>query len=422
MKILWLTNIALPEASSLMKEEPSPFGGWFVSAATTLAEQEGWGLSIAFPKKGVNKVLELKGKWIKYYVFPHINNNVDMLNLQDDKHLTEILDQSAPNIVHIFGTENAHTLAMVNACQQKNITAVISIQGLVSIYAKHYMACLPPSIQNRFTFRDFLKQDNLKQQQKKFVERGKLEIEALQKVKHIIGRTTWDKACAYQINPDAQYHFCNETLRDEFYKHTWDINHCERYSIFVSQGSYPIKGLHFMLEAMPFILKRFPDAKLYIGGQNINKSDTLKEKLKISSYGKYIKELIDRYNLAENVIFTGILNEQKMCEQYLKSHVFVSPSSIENSPNSLGEAMILGVPCVASDVGGVTDLLKHKEEGFVYQVDAPYMLAHYVYEIFSSDELALNLSWKAREHALKTHDRKANTNRLLSTYNSIMER
>jgi len=113
------------------------------------------------------------------------------------------------------------------------------------------MACLPAKIQNKFTVRDFIRQDNLKQQQKKFIKLGKFEIEALRKVKHIIGRTTWDRACAYQINPEAQYHFCNETLRDKFYKHTWDIEKCEKHSIFISQGSYSIKGLHFILEAMP---------------------------------------------------------------------------------------------------------------------------------------------------------------------------
>ena len=108
------------------------------------------------------------------------------------------------------------------------------------------MACLSVNVQSRFTNRDFIKQDNLKQQQSKFIKHGAFEIKALQKVKHIIGRTTWDRACAYQINPDAEYHSCNETLRDEFYKHNWDINNCEKHSIFVSQGSYPIKGLHFI--------------------------------------------------------------------------------------------------------------------------------------------------------------------------------
>lgn len=416
MKILWLTNVSIPEASLIMNERPIPFGGWLVNTSTRLADVDGISLSIAFPKKGLCAVQVLKGDQIKYYAFPPVSEK-DIKSNKQNTYLKWILDKAKPDIVHIFGTEYAHTLGMVNAFQQEKV--IISIQGLISIYATHYMACLPANIQNRFTLRDFIKQDNLKQQQRKFINRGEIEIEVLQKVKHIIGRTTWDRACTYQINPNAKYYFCNEALRDEFYKHSWDINRCKKHSIFVSQGSYPIKGLHFMLEAMPLILKRFPDTKLYVGGQNITETDTLKDKLKMSSYGKYIKELIERYNLQKSVVFTGILDEKQMCERYLHSHVFVCPSSIENSPNSLGEAMILGVPSVASDVGGVTDLLKHKEEGFAYQTDAPYMLAYYVCEIFANDDLAVQFSEKAREHALVTHDAQTNLNRLLNIYGQI---
>lgn len=418
MNILWLANIALPEASLLMNEKTIPFGGWLLSSSSALAEQKDIALNIAFPKKGLTNLRVLNGERIKYYAFPPVSDK-KVSSQRNNQYLKKILDEARPDIVHIFGTEYAHTLAMVNACYEKNINVIVSIQGLISIYAKHYMANIPVKVQFRFTLRDFLKQDNLKQKQRKFVKRGALEIEALQKVKHVLGRTTWDRACTYQINPNAQYHFCNESIRDEFYNHTWDINQCEKHSIFVSQGSYPLKGLHFMLEAMLLILTTFPDTRLYVGGQNITKADRLKDRLKISSYGKYIKELIKKYKLQENVIFTGILDEKQMCKRHLKSHVFVCPSSIENSPNSLGEAMILGVPCVASDVGGVADLLKDREEGFVYQTDAPYMLAHYVCEIFASDELALFFSKKAREHAMGTHNRIKNTKELIKIYHNI---
>lgn len=419
MNILWLTNIPLPEASILMNEKPLPFGGWLVNASVSLSSINDLELSIAFPKRELKDVKFLKGDNINYYAFPPVNDK-DVSQVEENKYLEKIINQSAPDIVHIFGTEFAHTLAMVNVCRRKGIKAVISIQGLVSVIARHYMAYLPPKVQNRYTIRDFLKQDNLKQQQKKFFRRGKYEIEALQKVKYVIGRTTWDRACVTQINPNVKYYHCNETLREEFYKHMWSIEKCERYSIFISQGSYPIKGLHFMIEAMPLILKKFPAAKLYVGGNDITRSHTLKEKLKLTYYGKYIKDLIKKYQLQDKVIFTGLLDEKEMCERYLKSHVFVCPSSIENSPNSLGEAMLLGLPCVASDVGGVADLLMHKKEGFLYQADAPYMLAHYVSEIFSNEDLALEFSRNARKRAMKIHDKEENTKRILEIYKSIL--
>lgn len=418
MNILWLINIPLPEASQLMGENPSPFGGWLINASKDLANKEDVELSIAFPSNKANKFKELKGEKINYYPFIPVKEN-DNKVIQYNQSFKTLLNNLKPDIVHIYGTEIAHTLSIVNVCQNLGVETIISIQGLVSIYAQHMYANLPFSAVYGFTLRNLLRKDSVYLQKKTFELRGKNEIESLQKTNHIIGRTTWDKACSNQINPQAKYHFCNETLREEFYKHQWDVNDCEKYSIFLSQGQYPIKGLHYMLEAMPLVLKKYPNSKVYISGKDITKSDSIKDKLLMTYYGKYIKKIIKRLDLERNVVFTGPLDEEKMCQRYLKSNVFVCPSSIENSPNSLGEAMVLGVPCVASDVGGVSDMLKHKEEGFVYQTDAPYMLAHYVCEIFENEDLALKFSKNAREHALTTHDRDANTRRLIEIYEEI---
>ncbi|MCI5602224.1 MAG: glycosyltransferase, partial [Clostridiales bacterium] len=131
--------------------------------------------------------------------------------------------------------------------------------------------------------------------------------------------------------------------------------------------------------------------------------------------------LISEYGLEEKVTFTGSLTEQKMKECFLKSNVFVSPSTIENSPNSLGEAMLLGVPCISSDVGGVKNLLKHEEEGYVYQMDAPYMLAYYVKKIFAMGKQAETIGAKAKEHATNTHNRDQNLEVLLKIYEDIIK-
>ena len=64
MKILWLTNIVFPEASLLMNEKPTPWGGWFVSASVALANEDNIKLSIAFPKNGLSDEQVLKGKKI----------------------------------------------------------------------------------------------------------------------------------------------------------------------------------------------------------------------------------------------------------------------------------------------------------------------------------------------------------------------
>ena len=227
MKILWLCNIILPIIARQTKQKAIPLGGWLDGLSNGLIKQNNLELSVLFPFKE-----ELNGS---------ISNlNYHSFNKQQDQTFKKILSTEKPDIIHIFGTEFKHTLEMVNVCKELKILdkVVISIQGLVNYIGKyHYCASLPNDVVKNHTFSTFFNRNNINQQRKKFIIRGKNEIEALSQVKHIIGRTDWDKACTEQVNPFAQYHFCNETLRSSFYENQWDINKCERYSIFLSQGN-----------------------------------------------------------------------------------------------------------------------------------------------------------------------------------------
>lgn len=81
-----------------------------------------------------------------------------------------------------------------------------------------------------------------------------------------------------------------------------------------------------------------------MAGIGITAYGSLKEKLKISGYGKYLRKLMEENGLEDKITVLGQLSDVQMKEAYLNSHVFVCPSALENSPNSLGEAMLLGVP------------------------------------------------------------------------------
>jgi len=247
--------------------------------------------------------------------------------------------------------------------------------------------------------------------------RGYWEKVTIQSVEHIIGRTSWDKAHTWALNPAVQYHFCNETLRNEFYQQKWELEKCEKHSIFLSQANYPIKGLQKMIEALPLIVRHFPGAKVYVAGNDFitNKG------LRLNGFGKFIRSLIIKNKISENVIFTGLLSEKEMCNRYVKSHVFVCPSSIENSSNSIGEAQLLGVPCIASYVGGVSDLIIHHKTGILYRFEEIEMLADAVCKIFSDDTFANELSISEKEAALVRHDSRRNAHQLNSIYKEIIE-
>ena len=170
-----------------------------------------------------------------------------------------------------------------------------------------------------------------------------------------------------------------------------------------------------MIKALPLILAHFPNTKVYVAGNDF----VTNRGLRLNGFGKYIYSLMKEEEVSEKIIFLGVLSEEEICNRYLSSHVFVCPSSIENSSNSVGEAQLLGVPCVASYVGGMADLITHEETGQLYRFEEIEMLALSVCRIFSDDHFAQKLSTGGRKAASVRHDRDQNARKLNAIYEAI---
>ena len=417
MRVLWVTNIVIPQIARKIGMNVVPVGGWMVKFADEISQCAEIDLSIAFPYKN-----EIKGRveQIDYYGFSIKPNKVKVNNCQSEiTSIEKIIKDVSPECIHIFGTEEPHSYVFVEAAIKLGYQdkIIISIQGLKSIYAKHYEAYLPHKVIRGFTLRDLYK-GNIIARKKKFEKAGSLEIEAIRNVHHVIGRTDWDKSCTSIINPNIKYHFNNEMLRDSFYTaHPWSWAACNYHSIFMSQATLPLKGLHIALEAVTILKPYYSDLKLRIAG----KSYTEKSSYKLSNYERFVLKMIKDNELGDIVEFTGFLDERQMVKEYKQCNVFVCTSSIENSPNSVCEAMMLGVPVVSSHVGGVSNLLVHGLEGFLYQADAPYMLSYYIRTLFDDPELSENMSNRGREHARKTHNVKEIVLKQLEIYKEIKQ-
>ena len=413
MKVLWITNILFPEAKSLICGE-SDFkasGGWMLGAAESLIKYSNIKLYVATVSSNVDKLTTCNGKDITYYLIPLGKGNI---RVNDDyiPYWKKINNIVSPDVIHIHGTEYSHGYAYIQACGSKNV--VVSIQGLLSAISPYYcygikfIDCL-----RYITLRDLFFGGLLKER-KMFAKRGEYEIGLLKNTEHIIGRTSWDRARSWAINPRAEYYFCNEILRSDFYMgEKWDYDKCKKYSIFVSQAGKPLKGFHQVLKAMPLILRHYPDTTIRIAGSDITCSSSIKQKLLLSGYGLILKRIITKYKLKDKIVFTGRLSAQQMKMEYLNANVFILPSAIENSPNSLGEAQILGVPCIASYVGGVMDMMKGNEN-FLYRFEEFEMLAYKVCEIFGAQG-----KQEMQESAKLRHSQKNNTEMLINIYKKI---
>lgn len=430
MRVLWVCNIMLPVIAQHLNREGDNKEGWLTGLAQSVLEKQeenGIVLGVCFPGgkelAGWKDTVcaQVKGRHVlmKAYAFEENTARAEQYDPALEGRLSGIFQDFQPDLIHVFGTEYAHALASVKVFEHKE-HILAGLQGLCFALAEAYTRGLPQEVSRRFLFRDLLKWDNIRLQQKKFEKRGEHEKETLRRLKHVTGRTAWDMRQVKAVNEELHYHFMNETLRSNFYQGEWSLTKCRPHSIFLSQGDYPIKGLHFVLRALPGIMTEFPDVHVYVAGQSIVRYQTLKEKLKISSYGKYLLTLIKELGLEERVTFLGRLDAEQMKEQYLKSHLFICPSILENSPNSLGEAMILGVPCIAARVGGIPSLFG-EDDGILFEGGNIEELTAAVKDMWSDEKRMKGFCRHARARALCNHDADVNYHTLVQMYYNIMQ-
>ncbi|MBB0995304.1 glycosyltransferase family 4 protein [Dietzia sp. SLG510A3-3B2-2] len=333
--------------------------------------------------------------------------------------MTEIIERVAPDLVHIHGTEYPHAEAAAIASLSAGVPSVVSIQGLMGPYAEAFYHGIPAVTRYGFTVRDLVRRQNTRQHRTHFLRQGETEQRVIEQVSATIGRTLWDKSCIQAINPDIPYFHCDETLRPPFYGPKWSLSGAKPHTIFLSQGAYPIKGAHVAIRALPLILRQFPHAELVVAGHDPTHSASKLPGLRRTSYGAYVNSLIRKLGLRNHVRFVGVLDQTQMLETFLRSHVYLSASSIENSPNSLAEAMMLGVPTVASYVGGVPSMTDESVTYFFAAGDHR-MLASSVCKVFSGAPDSTQREQRSRDRALATHDPQMNARRLSEIYSEVL--
>ena len=170
------------------------------------------------------------------------------------------------------------------------------------------------------------------------------------------------------------------------------------------------------MEAISYLIPFYPNIRLYIAGHSFLNDNSIKTKL---GYRGYLKRLIRRLKIENNVQFLGILNEQEMANIMSKMEVFVMSSIIENSPNTLGEAMILKTPVIASYNGGVPDMCEDGKEGILYRANDSKNLAFSIKKLLDNPSLANQLAQNAFIKSKETHNPEKNYLDLLDCYKTI---
>ena len=407
MKVLWCCNVVLPElADAAGIADKAHSAGWIEGFLKGIKQFKEVELGIICPhKSGFSGTTD----GIRYWLCSSCDYK-------------KILDDFKPDVVHIFGTENEESNKLINIFGQPEKT-VINIQGIAGLISDVYVDGLPPKMQLKQRVFEGCIKNGLLNQRDRLRARSITEKDSLQKSGHVIGRTDIDRMFALNINPNIHYHHCNEILRKNFYEaEHWDITNIKRHSIMIRSTGNPLKGLHQMLYAMPHILKKYPDAHLYVLGSTFSPRQKPWQRFTEGSYNKLIRETVEKLGLANHITALSTLDSKQMEQLYLQTHVVVSASVIENESNVVSEAKLLGVPVVASFVGGLPNRITHGYDGYLYPYNMPEMLAYYVTEIFNNDNLARQISQNAIRTQLEINNPEKNIATLVEIYKNIEQK
>ena len=418
IKVLWVSLVKFPPLCEHLGEQVPAHCGWMYSSAKAmLREMPEVQLGVIIYSYG-NKYDRFDIEGVTYYLIP--TARIDKTSKKQIAACKEAIRDFAPDLIHIHGTEHslAKAVCMANEIGVKTVANIQGLAGLCMRYADGGLSLWDKWI--NITPLDFYRGTFLLNAKRSFKHRAECEHYVLTHITDIVGRTGWDHDHVMTVNPRLRYHFMNETLRDSFYEApVWNLGQCKKHTIFVSNSGSPLKGAHQVLKALPIILRQYPGTIVNFCGSSVMSCD-VKDILRFQGYHLYLRRLVKKLHLQNNVRFLGSLSEEQMKQQFLDANIYVMPSAVENSPNSLCEAQILGTPVVASYCGVTPTLLTEGETGYFYRYEEHEMLAQIVMRLFNRNDFE-QLSAKEREVALARHDRQKNAEELAKIYCHILK-
>lgn len=368
-------------------------GGWIASLERIVRQVDEIELGVAFNFADNGFSYERDG--VVYY--PICNASLEAY--------LRIIDDFKPDLIQIFGSENAFG----ELCGKSDVPVVIHIQG-----------CLPPIHNALFPVGmgpiDFLTQRGLSwryrfiglRSEPAFRKNAEREIATIRRCNYFMGRTEWDRGLIDLFNPGARYFHCEEALRQSFVEGDAHWRWHDGRPVVVSVISRPwYKGCDLILKTAQ-LLRRFTDIDFEWRVYGIPEMRFFEHK-----YGIRADEV--------GVRVMGTASQQELVEAITCARCYVHPSYIDNSPNSLCEAQILGAPVLATHVGGISSLVNHGVSGMLFPANDPYTLASLLKRVLGDRALAESLGAGARREAMRRHDPESIKNRLVEIYKAILK-
>ena len=415
MRVLWFTNSPCNYGNGNNYNG----GGWMIALQEGIislknSAEERMDLGISFVMNNQPEKVEKDG--VVYYPVPLVVKSkkdkiLDAIHPNDIhrdevlwphyiSHFKRVINDFQPDVIEIFGSE----LYMGLASFATNRPCVLHIQGLLSQYVHIF---LPPGVSRmKYIFKDGLIKACGNWQFLNYWNRSVYREKCILKnVSHVIGRTDWDRQIMTILNPHAQYHYGGEILRAEFYENQ-DRKIPKKLTIVSTISLPPYKGFDLLLKI----------AKILKEETNID--------FEWNVYGNVDPELAESLTKIKhghvNVKLCGVASAVQLKNAILNATVYVHPSYTENSPNSICEAQILGIPVVVTNVGGTNSLVEEGKSGFLFPATDPYMGAARILRLYRDMQANITIGNNARNIALLRHDKRTIVKQLIQTYKDVM--
>lgn len=408
MKILWFTNT--PCGASQKMNPNSQIGGWLASLEKCLTGYDDIDLHICFLSEGSHPTFSI-GRTTYHPVRRTRTKEVLLSRLAMHPKLdpvesyADVIDRVKPDLIHVHGTEEDFGLVQ----SVTKIPVVVSIQGILSSIQLKYFSGIPAV---RFLINEnFVSHCKLKSVLSNFLifkKNASRERKILSMSRHVIGRTDFDRRSMAVLAPYARYYRGDEILRPDFYQQVWSRPEFSSplRIVTVSSGS-PYKGFETVLQVSQ-ILQEHTDIEFMWNVIGLSESDTI------------VKVAHQRHGCQAQVHFSGVRSSAELQRMLLESDIYCQVSHIENSPNSLCEAMLLGMPIVANFAGGTDSLLSSGQEGVLVQDGDPYSMAGAIVELSRDHHRAARMGQAARTRAKARHNADRIIDDLLSTYRQVL--
>lgn len=151
----------------------------------------------------------------------------------------------------------------------------------------------------------------------------------------------------------------------------------------------PHKDPENLVKAARVVLEKYPDIEFLIGGEG--------------NLRKKVENMIIEYGISDKVKLYGYVDDNI---NFFKSiDIFVLPSKEEGLGSVLIEAMACGLPIVATDAGGIPELIKDNYNGIIVEKQNPNKLAEGIIKLIENPELRKKISENAKEEAKKYSSR-----------------